>query len=154
MGTQVQTETGEHVTIVMGCYGLGVTRTLDAIVEAHHDDDGIQWPISIAPFEVAIIPVNPKDEAQIAAAEQLYEGLGRVGIEVLIDDREERSGVKFKDADLIGYPVRLVVGRALAEGNVEVVLRRDKSSSRAIPLGTAVEEIAALVSREKSALEP
>jgi prolyl-tRNA synthetase len=118
---------GNLKPILMGCYGLGVSRCLAAIVEAHHDEDGICFPITVAPFEVILILVNPEDSAQRTVAEQLYHTLIEQGVEVLYDDRDERSGVKFKDADLIGIPIQVVVGRAVKEGQVEVRLRADKS---------------------------
>src|SRR5258708_25967248 len=121
MDSTVQPADGENVEIIMGCYGLGVSRTMAAAVEAHHDDDGIIWPMAIAPYQAVIIVGNLKDEAQVAAAESLHISLEERGIEVLYDDRDERPRVKFKDADLIGYPVRIVVGRTLADGTVEVV---------------------------------
>jgi prolyl-tRNA synthetase len=149
MKAQVQMETGENRDIVMGCYGLGISRTMAAAIEAHHDADGIVWPASIAPFEVVVVPVNFKDEAQRNAAENIYQELRGIGVDALIDDRDERSGVKFKDADLIGYPVKIVVGRALAEGNVEVSLRRDKSSTETVPVGEAPARVAALLAQMK-----
>jgi prolyl-tRNA synthetase len=149
MKAQVQMETGENRDITMGCYGLGISRTMAAAIEAHHDADGIAWPASIAPFEAVVIPVNFKDDAQRNAAEGLYQGLRNMGVDVLIDDRDERSGVKFKDADLIGYPIKIVVGRALAEGNVEVSLRRDKSATETVPLGEAPARVAARLAQMK-----
>ena len=149
MGAKVQMETGENRDIEMGCYGLGISRTMAAAIEAHHDADGIIWPASIAPFEAVVIPVNFKDDAQRTAADDIYEELRKLGVDVLIDDRDERSGVKFKDADLIGYPVKIVVGRALAEGNVEVTERRDKSSTQTVPLAEAAARVAAIIARHK-----
>lgn len=111
--------------IVMGCYGIGVTRTLSAIVEQHHDENGIIWPMSIAPYHVIITLVKPGDEEQAAVAEKIYDELARAGVEVLLDDRNERPGVKFKDADLLGIPVRITVGKRAPEGIVEYKLRRD-----------------------------
>lgn len=154
MRAQVQTEQGRNLDVIMGCYGLGVSRTMAAAVEAHHDADGIRWPVSIAPFEVVLILVNPKDEVQRSAAETLYEQLVSAGVEVLFDDRDERSGVKFKDADLIGYPIRLVVGRGAAQGAVELGLRRDKSASREVPLTEAVGAVGALLEAERAAVRP
>ena len=103
-----------------GCYGIGVSRTVAAIIEQHHDEDGICWPVSVAPFSVIVVPVSYKDEAQRNAADQVYYELENAGIEVILDDRDERPGVKFKDADLIGYPLRVTIGpKHLADGNVE-----------------------------------
>jgi prolyl-tRNA synthetase len=149
MKAQVQTETGQNMDIIMGCYGLGISRTLASAIEAHHDDDGIRWPVNIAPFEVVVVLVNFKDDAMRAAAEGLYDSLKSRGVDVLFDDRDERSGVKFKDADLIGYPVKVVVGRALNEGNMEVGLRRDKASTQAVPVGEAADYVVKLLAQER-----
>jgi prolyl-tRNA synthetase len=128
----------------MGTYGIGVGRTMAAAIEQHHDADGIVWPLSLAPFEIALVSLNPTDEAARQAADGLYAELGAAGFEVFYDDRDERPGVKFKDADLIGFPIRVNVGgRALKEGKVEVVLRRDKSV-RLVPVAEAVETVRAL----------
>lgn len=111
----------------MGCYGFGVSRTVAAAIEQHHDDDGIIWPISLAPFQVLLMALNAKDETVREAADDLYARLEEAGLEVLYDDRNERPGVKFNDADLIGIPLRIVVGaRGLAEGTVELSLRSDR----------------------------
>ncbi len=121
-------EKGESQPAVMGTYGIGVGRTMAAAVEQHHDADGIVWPLSLAPFEVAVVSLNPTDETTRREADALYEALSKEGIDVFYDDRDERPGVKFKDADLIGFPIRVNVGgRALKDGNVEVVSRRDRS---------------------------
>jgi prolyl-tRNA synthetase len=137
-------EKGETRPAVMGTYGIGVGRTMAAAVEQHHDGDGIVWPLALAPFEIAIVSLNPSDEAARQAADSLYESLAAAGQDVFYDDRDERPGVKFKDADLVGFPIRVNVGgRALKEGNVEIVARRDKSV-RAVPLTGAAEAVAAL----------
>jgi prolyl-tRNA synthetase len=149
MKAQVQTDTGENIDIIMGCYGLGISRTIAAAIEAHHDDDGIIWPVSIAPFEVVVVLVNPKDDAQRAASAKIYEELSTAGVDVIFDDREERTGVKFKDADLIGYPIRVVVGRGLAEGKVEVALRRDKASAQSVAVDSVVEHVLDLIQAER-----
>jgi prolyl-tRNA synthetase len=120
MGARVLDEAGKEVPIVMGSYGIGVERILAAAVELHHDGDGIRWPTSIAPLHVALLPLQMQDAAVRDAAEKLYRELTDAGIEVLLDDRDERAGVKFKDADLIGLPLRIAVGKkGLAEGKVE-----------------------------------
>jgi prolyl-tRNA synthetase len=137
----------------MGCYGLGVSRCLAAIAEAHHDEHGIRFPITVAPFEVMLILVNPEDSAQREVAEQLYHALLQQGVEVLYDDRDERSGVKFKDADLIGIPIQVVVGRAVQDGQVEVRLRADKLPQR-VPIADAIAMIANLLRELKQELEP
>ncbi|MFM8526296.1 MAG: proline--tRNA ligase [Cyanobacteriota bacterium] len=116
-------ETGVEEALWMGCYGIGVSRLAQAAVEQHHDRHGICWPVSIAPFEVIVVIANAQESAQVQLAEQLYENLRASGIDVLLDDRTERAGVKFKDADLIGIPWRLVVGRGAASGEVELVER-------------------------------
>ncbi|MCU0582066.1 MAG: His/Gly/Thr/Pro-type tRNA ligase C-terminal domain-containing protein, partial [Syntrophales bacterium] len=109
----------------MGCYGIGVTRTVAAAIEQYHDEDGIIWPVPIAPFQVIITPVNINEGTLCKAAEDLYQELTAQGLEVLLDDRDERAGVKFKDADLIGIPYRVTIGpKKLAEGKVEVKNRR------------------------------
>ena len=118
---------GKDLPMIMGCYGLGIGRTVAAAIEQNHDDDGIIWPLPLAPFSVLLIALNTNDDAVQAAAAELYGELQEAGLEVLFDDRPERPGVKFKDADLIGIPVRVVVGkRGLAEGQIEVSLRRDR----------------------------
>src|SRR5438045_8632919 len=99
-----QNETGQKLPVIMGCYGLGISRTMAAAIEAHNDANGIAWPISIAPYEVALIVVASKDEAQQTAGQELYAALRLKRVDVLFDDREERPGVKFKDLDLIGIP--------------------------------------------------
>lgn len=118
-------ESGKEQPMQMGCYGVGVSRTMAAAIEQNNDKDGMIWPAAIAPYEVLVVPVNTKDAASTAKAEEIYAALCRAGLEAVIDDRNERPGVKFKDADLIGYPLRVVVGpKTLAEGNVEIKVRR------------------------------
>lgn len=125
MGAYYKDENQQDQLIVMGCYGIGVTRTLAAVVEQHHDDNGIIWPMSVAPYHVIITLVNTEDGVQAACADRIYEELLAAGVEVILDDRKERPGVKFKDADLLGIPVRITVGRGAANGTVEYKLRRD-----------------------------
>ena len=129
--------------IWMGCYGIGISRTFQAIIDMpqNHDDNGIIWPMSVAPYHVIITQVKPGDEAQDAVADRLYRELTEAGVEVLWDDRDERPGVKFKDADLIGIPVRITVGKRAAEGVVEYKLRRDADKSEK----TVEEAIAAAI---------
>lgn len=118
-------ENGKEQPMVMGCYGIGVGRTMAAAVEQNNDKDGMIWPVAIAPYEVLVVPVNVKDEASTAKAEEIYDALQKAGVETVIDDRKERPGVKFKDADLIGYPIRVVVGpKTLTTGELEVKIRR------------------------------
>lgn len=135
-------QNAKPVTPLMGCYGIGLDRTLASIIEAYHDDNGIIWPMSVAPFHVAIVPVKYEGKMK-EAADSLYNQLTDAGIEVLLDDRNERPGVKFMDADLIGYPVRVVVGEKNLP-NVEVKLRNEKDAEL-IPLENASEKIAKIV---------
>jgi len=121
-------ETGNEEPLWMGCYGIGVSRLAQAAVEQHHDEQGICWPVSIAPFEVIVVPANVEDPNQRELAETLYGALRGAGVDALLDDRRERAGVKFKDADLIGIPWRVVVGRGAADGQVELVQREGRSS--------------------------
>lgn len=114
---------GKTQPYIMGCYGIGVTRTAAAAVEAHHDEWGIKWPLAIAPYHVVVVPVSTQDETQMKVANEIYEKLLNSGVEVVLDDRNERPGVKFKDADLIGFPFRITVGKTIADGNVEFVER-------------------------------
>lgn len=115
---------GKEKPYVMGCYGIGISRTAAAAVESYHDENGIIWPLSIAPYHVTIVPVNIKDELQMKVATELYEKLLASGVEVVLDDRDERPGVKFKDADLIGFPYRITVGKTIQEGLVEFKTRK------------------------------
>jgi len=117
---------GKEKPIVMGCYGLGVSRSLQAVVEVYNDEAGIIWPMSIAPFEVVVIVANAEDESQMKAGEKIYFDLLEQGVDVLLDDRSERAGAKFKDADLIGYPLRVVCGRGIPEGKAEVKWRHEE----------------------------
>lgn len=135
-------ENGKEHPMVMGCYGVGVSRTMAAAIEQNYDDNGIIWPIEIAPYHVLVVPVNTKDEASAAKAEEIYMQLKKVGLETVIDDRNERPGVKFKDADLIGYPLRVVVGpKTLTEGKLEVKIRKT-GEIRYLPLdGDYVQDI-------------
>ena len=115
---------GKAKPYIMGCYGIGISRTAAAAVEAHHDEWGIKWPLAIAPYHVIIVPVSTKDETQMKVATKIYEDLLANGVEAVLDDRDERPGVKFKDADLIGFPYRITVGKTITEGNVEFVTRQ------------------------------
>lgn len=114
--------------VVMGSYGIGIGRCMAAIVEQNSDEKGVIWPINIAPFKVVIVPINTKDENQMGYANKLYNELNNIGIDTMLDDRNERPGVKFNDMDLIGIPIRIVVGRTLQEGKVEVKLRNESES--------------------------
>jgi len=116
---------GREKAMVMGCYGIGVSRTMAATIEQHHDESGIVWPAAIAPYHIVVVPISGKDEAQMSLAEQIYENLNKIGMEAVLDDRNERPGVKFKDADLIGYPLKITVGpKAINDNIIEVKVRR------------------------------
>jgi prolyl-tRNA synthetase len=128
MGATVLTQDGKEVPIVMGSYGIGVERIITAAVEQHHDNDGIIWPKSLAPFDVVVTITNMKQDDVRNAGEKLYEELQRAGLDVLLDDRDERAGVKFKDADLIGIPYRITIGKKIADGMVELFDRSAKKS--------------------------
>ena len=133
-------ENGRDEPFWMGCYGIGVSRLAQAAVEQHHDDAGIRWPAAIAPYEVIVVIANIQDDAQTDLGEMVYATLLEAGIDVLLDDRKERAGVKFKDADLIGIPWRLVIGRDAAEGTVELVQRSNREM-RKLPHGEAIGEL-------------
>lgn len=140
-------EQGKEKPLIMGCYGIGVSRTVAAIIDQHHDQDGICWPVSVTPYEVIVVPVSYKDESQSQVAENLYEQLKNVGFEVLLDDRNERPGVKFKDADLIGCPFRITIGpKHLKNDNVELVIRKTKQTL-IVPVNEVVKELTSLLSR-------
>jgi len=145
MGATYLDAAGQEQLMEMGCYGIGITRTAAAAIEQNHDDNGIIWPLAIAPAHVHLIAVSTADTAQREAAERLYTDLTAAGVEVVYDDREERPGVKFKDADLIGIPYRVTIGpKALARGAVELKARRD-ATAQEVPLADAVTRLGALV---------
>jgi prolyl-tRNA synthetase len=137
MGAYFTNEQGKTEPLWMGCYGIGVSRLAQAAVEQSYDQDGIIWPVAIAPYHVMIIVPNISDTEKMAAGEKLYEEFKQAGVEVLLDDRQERAGVKFKDSELVGIPYRVVTGRSLAVGKVEVVKRANKESQD-IPIGEVV----------------
>ena len=138
----------QHTTI-MGCYGIGVNRIIASLVETSHDENGIIWPLSLAPYEVLLIPLNVKEADVAATSDKLYEELSAAGIDVLLDDRDQRPGVKFKDADLIGIPLRVVIGgRSLADGQLEVKWRAG-GEAHTIPLVGAATKIAELLAERK-----
>ena len=125
MGATFLDENGKEQPLVMGCYGIGVGRTMAAAIEQNNDEQGIVWPRAIAPFEVVVVAVNAKKEEQLTYAEGIYEECRKAGLDVLLDDRKERAGVKFKDCDLIGYPVRVTIGpKAVEEDVIEVKVRK------------------------------
>lgn len=148
MGAYYKDEEQKDKPIVMGCYGIGVSRTLAAVVEQHYDENGIIWPMSVAPYHVIITLVKPDDEVQANIAEKIYDELGKAGVEVLLDDRKERPGVKFKDADLLGIPVRITVGKGAVDGMVEYKLRRDADKTE-MPVDEAIAAAIKIVNEEK-----
>jgi len=150
LGASVLDEAGESRPIVMGSYGIGIERTMAAVVERCHDDAGIVWPLSVAPFEVVVTILNPKDAATSDAGGAIYDALVGAGIEVLLDDRPERPGVKFNDADLIGIPYRLTVGpKGLEEGKVEL-MRREGRESRRVDVNKAASLVTDTILEERS----
>ena len=143
-------EDGSQQRLVMGSYGIGIGRAVAAVVEANHDENGIHWPVNVAPFEVVVTVLDPKSIETLEVGERIYEALEERGIEVLLDDRDERPGVKFKDAELIGIPHRITVGRkGIAASKLEYKRRRD-GSSQDIPVEKSAETVAELVLEERS----
>lgn len=134
-------KTGKAKPFVMGCYGIGVTRTLAASIEQYHDENGIIWPVAIAPYEGVILPLNMKDESMVTIAQNLYTQLMVDNDEFVLDDRNERAGVKFKDADLIGYPIQVIVGKdAVQQGNIEIKIRRT-GEKYVVPINEAASQV-------------
>ena len=148
MGAYYKDENMKDHPIVMGCYGIGVTRTLAAVVEQNHDENGIIWPMSVAPYHVIITVMKPDDEIQAKVADEIYNELMKSGAEVMLDDRKERPGVKFKDADLLGIPIRITVGRGAADGMVEYKLRRDADKVE-ISAAESIERALSTINEEK-----
>ena len=141
LGCNFLDQNGKSHPMVMGCYGIGVTRTVAASIEQNHDEDGIIWPINIAPYEAVIVPFNTKDEEVMKVAKELYEALNTSRDEIVLDDRKGRAGPKFKDADLIGYPVRVTIGKKLKEnGTVEIKIRRTGEVIE-VPFAEAAEKV-------------
>jgi prolyl-tRNA synthetase len=154
LGAKFLDEAGQEKPCLMGCYGIGINRIVASAVELRNDENGIVWPISIAPFEVIITTVNQEDQQVTQAAETVYRQLLDKGIDVLLDDRSLRGGVKFKDADLLGIPIRVTVGqKSLAQGNVEIKLRRESDGEK-VPVENAANRIAQLVAQLKQELIP
>ena len=143
MGATFLDQNGKSQPIIMGCYGIGVERTVAAVIEQHHDENGIIWPLAIAPYHVVVVPVNVKKEEHLENAEKIYKELEAAGVEVLLDDRNERAGFKFKDSDLLGIPMRITVGKDIVDGKVEFVLRETGEKEL-----IAVEDIEARVREE------
>lgn len=140
MGAVFSDEDGKNKPLIMGCYGIGINRTMASVIEQHHDENGIVWPLSVAPYHVIVIPAVSKKEEQMKAAEELYNSLKEIGVEVLLDDRNERAGVKFKDADLIGIPMRITVGRMVSEGKVEFKIR-SSSEVEEIEISSVIDKV-------------
>ncbi len=143
MGCNFIDRDGKSKPMIMGCYGIGVERTAAAIVEQHHDENGITWPLAVAPYHVVVVPVNIKKAEHMEAAEKIYKELQDMGVEVLLDDRDERAGVKFKDSELIGIPMRITVGKDIVDGKVEFKLR--KSADKEV---ISLDEIKAKIEEE------
>ena len=142
LGATVLNEDGKSVVLQMGCYGIGVSRVLSAAVEQHHDDRGIIWPKAMAPYHASLVVVNINNEEQMEAGEKLYKELQDAGFDILLDDRKERAGVKFNDADLIGLPVRITVGKKISEGIVEYKLRNSEEVKE-LPIADVLAELTA-----------
>jgi prolyl-tRNA synthetase len=141
LGAVYLDEQGREQRIIMGCYGIGVTRTMAAAIEQNHDEHGIIWPIPIAPYHVIIVPISSKDPNHMSYAEDLYQQLAQEGVEVILDDRDERPGVKFKDADLIGIPLRITVGRKTVEEGLFELRVRKTGEDAALPLPQLLSKI-------------
>lgn len=144
MNATFTAENGKEKPFIMGCYGIGVSRTAAAAVERYHDKDGIAWPIAIAPYHIVVVPVSISDELQMGAAEKIYKEIQEAGFEVLLDDRDERPGVKFKDADLMGFPVRVTAGKTLTEGVVEIKVRSTGEVLK-VPVEEAISAVTARI---------
>lgn len=149
LGALVLGPDGVRVPIIMGSYGIGVERLLASVVETSHDDAGIIWPVALAPYQVVVTPVNTKDETMMAAAMEIYTSLRALGIDALLDDRDERAGVKFNDADLIGIPYRITVGKKITGGIVEVAERAIRQSTDA-GRDDAVAQVMGLIERDRA----
>jgi prolyl-tRNA synthetase len=150
LGANFKDESGEVKPCLMGCYGIGINRIMASAIELYNDENGIIWPISIAPFEVIVTPVNQDDADVVRVSKEVYDRLEMAGVEVLLDDRDLRGGIKFKDADLIGIPIRVTVGKkSVAEGNVEVKLRAEPQSEK-VPIQQAPQKVVELIGRLKA----
>jgi len=145
MGATYLDAEGREQPIEMGCYGIGISRMVAAAIEQNHDANGMIWPLTIAPFHVLVLPINDKEEKLRDAAAKLYQDLQRAGVDVMLDDRDERAGVKFKDADLIGIPLRVTIGaKGLDKGCIELRTRRDGKTVE-VPLGEAVKTLQSII---------
>ena len=138
-------ENNQEKAMIMGCYGMGIGRTAQAAIEQNNDKDGIVWPAPLAPFQAAVIPVNSSVKEQMEAAQKIYDEGRGAGVEMLLDDREQRVGVKLKDIDLIGIPIKLIIGRALKDGKVEIKLRKS-GEVKLVPVDKVLEEVKAFLS--------
>jgi prolyl-tRNA synthetase len=148
MGATFLDEKGERKPCIMGCYGIGVSRILAAVVEQNHDDKGIIWPRAVAPYEVAVLPLNTSHGESVRVAEDIYQKLCAAGIETILDDRPDRPGVKFNDADLVGFPLRVTVGeKSLAKGVIEL-----KARAESVPTAVAPAEAVAAIQAKLSQL--
>ncbi|MGB4592291.1 MAG: proline--tRNA ligase [Coriobacteriia bacterium] len=149
MNASFTDEDGTEKPFLMGCYGVGITRSLAAVIEQHYDESGISWPIAIAPLEVAVVPLTVGDDVVYPVAEQIWRALADAGVEVVIDDRDERAGVKFADADLIGWPYQIVVGKKGVTAGIVEVKTRATGERVEIPIDAVAAHVAALVSAVK-----
>lgn len=140
LGARYLDEQGREQDMVMGCYGIGVSRTVAAAIEQNHDENGIVWPVPLAPFDVHVVPVNVKETVQVELADSLYRDLQNQGFDPLLDDRAERAGVKFKDSDIIGAPIRLTVGSKAADGIVELKVRKT-GETKEIAVSEVLDEV-------------
>jgi len=145
LGARYVDEQGIEHDMVMGCYGIGVGRTMGAVIEQHHDEYGIIWPMSVAPYQVVIVPVNDKDEFLTTEADKLYQELSRRRVEVVLDDRRERPGVKFNDADLLGFPLRLTLGKKTSQSGIVELKLRASGEVRELPLSEAADAVCELI---------
>jgi prolyl-tRNA synthetase len=151
LGANVLDENGKRVPVIMGSYGIGVERAMAAIVEGHHDAQGIVWPAAVAPFDVAVVIAQPEDAETSAVGERVYEELRAAGVDVIVDDRVERAGVKFRDVELVGVPLRVTVGkRGLADGAVELT-ERATGTTRKVPVDAVVDTVVDTVQKATTA---
>ncbi|MCA9255845.1 MAG: proline--tRNA ligase, partial [Phycisphaerales bacterium] len=152
MGATYLDKNGKAKPLIMGCYGIGLNRIMASAIEANHDDGGVIWPMSIAPFQALVVALDPREEEVMQTAGRIHDALEAAGVDTLLDDRDERAGFKFKDADLIGFPVRVTVGRkALADGVVEVKLRSSDEIEKLAP-DAAIDRVKSLVADAMNAL--
>jgi prolyl-tRNA synthetase len=149
LGAEFLDEKEQRHPMIMGCYGIGVNRIVASLAETSFDDNGLIWPLSIAPYEVLVIPLNVTEPETMQLAEQFYKELGAAGVDVLLDDRDQRAGFKFKDADLIGIPLRLVIGgKGLKEGQVEIKWRTDAAPKK-VPIVDAINTVREMLADRK-----